>query len=98
VAAERHEFARREKRLLQSISSLESDLRNVILERDDQARECEAALHALQEIHASSAWRLVTFSRHAIVGLLPAGTRRRRAFNAVLRRIARRADVDPRTA
>ena len=102
VATERDALARehqvREKRLLQSMAGLESDLRSVALERDSQARESEVALHALQEIHASCAWRLVMFSRRLIVGLLPAGTRRRRVFNAALRRIAQRADVDLRTA
>lgn len=98
MAAECHELAAREKRLLQSLAILESDLRSMTLERDGQARESEAALQALQEIHESCAWRLVTFSRHVIVGLLPAGTRRRRVFNTVLRRITLRADVDLRTA
>ena len=66
------------------------------LERDGKARESDAALQALQEIRTSCAWRLVTLSRHVMVGLLPTGTRRR-VFNAVLRRIAQRADVDLRT-
>jgi hypothetical protein len=44
----------------------------------------------LEEIHASSAWKLVTFVRGLIVDLLPAGTRRRRAFNTVLWSLARR--------
>jgi hypothetical protein len=97
LSAECHELAVRESRLLQSTAILESNLRSVTLERDGQARESEAAVQALQEIRASFAWRLVTFSRHVIVGLLPAGTRRRRVFNAVLRRIAPRADIDPLT-
>lgn len=93
-----HELALREERLLQTMARLESDLRSVTLERDIQARESEAALGALQEIQASCAWRLVMFSRLVIVGLLPADTRRRRVFNAMLRRIAQRADVDLRSA
>ncbi len=48
--------------------------------------ESESPLLALREIRASSAWRLVTFWRQVIIGLLPAGTRRRRVFDAVLRR------------
>jgi hypothetical protein len=38
----------------------------------------------------SRAWRLVLFYRRLIVHLLPAGTWRRRAFDAVLGRMARR--------
>jgi hypothetical protein len=98
LSAECEELAVRERRLVQSTASLESHLRSMTLERDGKARESEAALQALQEIRASCAWRLVTVSRHLIVSLLPAGTRRRRVFNAVLRRIAQRADVDFRTA
>ena len=98
VAAERDELVVRENRALQSTARLESDLRRVTLERDVQARESEAALRMLHEIRASCAWRLVVFLRHLSVGLLPAGTRRRRIFNAVLRRLAQRADVALRTA
>jgi hypothetical protein len=100
LSAECHELAVREERLLQSMARLESDLRSVTLERNGHARESEAALQELQEIHASCAWRLVTFWRHVIVGFLPAGTKRRRVFDAALRRIAQRADhaaVDIRT-
>jgi len=46
-----------------------------------------AMTRTLHEIQASSAWRLVTASRGAIVRYLPAETRRRRVFNGVLRRI-----------
>ena len=97
--AERHQLlAARETRMIEAVTRLESELRGVILERDAQARQGEAALLALQQIHGSCAWKLVTFSRALIVGFLPAGTRRRRAFDVVLRRIAQRADVDLRTA
>jgi hypothetical protein len=92
------ELATRQSRLLQSMASLESDLESMTLERDGQAREGEAARQALREIRASCAWRLVTLVRHALVGLLPADTRRRRVFNAVVRRIANRADVALRIA
>jgi hypothetical protein len=90
LSAERSELELQEKRSLQSIAGLESSLRAMILDRDGQAREAEAALRALEEIGASSAWRLVTFARSLITGVLPAGTRRRRAFDVVLRRLARR--------
>ena len=98
-SSERHQLmAAREMRMIESVARLESELRDVILERDAQARQSEAVLQMLQQIHGSCAWKLVTFSRALIVGFLPAGTRRRRAFDAVLRRIAQRADVDLRTA
>ena len=62
------------------------------------AAERNTLTQTLQDIHTSCAWRLVTFSRRVIGGLLPAGTRRRRVFNAVLRRMAPRVDIDLRTA
>lgn len=98
VSATCEQLAIRETRLLQSMSRLESDARSVRLDRDQHAREREAALHALQEIHTSCAWRLVTLSRRLIIALLPGGTRRRRIFNAVVRRLARRADANLRMA
>ena len=98
LAAECHEFAVKENRLLQSMAKLESDLRHVTIERDVKTREGEAALRMLQEIRASCGWRLVTFWRQLIVELLPSGTRRRRIFNAVLRRLAQSADVAFRAA
>ena len=90
LSSERDERALREQRSLVSIASLESDLRSVTLDRDAQARKSEAALEALEEVHRSSAWRLVTFIRKVIVDLLPAGTRRRRIFNSIVWRVARR--------
>ena len=98
LSAECHALRVREERLRQSMANLESDLQSVTAERDDQARESEAALRALQEIHASCAWTLVTFSRNVMVGLLPARTGRRRLFDSVMRRMAQRADVWRRTA
>ncbi|MQA31824.1 MAG: hypothetical protein GEU82_18650 [Luteitalea sp.] len=99
IAALRDEQRRRaDAGILGEKATALSEMRSVIAERDVQAREHDAALRALQEIHASSAWRLVTLSRRLIVGFLPAGTRRRRVFNAVLRRIAQRADAGLRTA
>ena len=97
LSAECHELAVREKRLLQSMASLESDLRSMTVERDGHARQSEVALQELQEIHASCAWKLVTSSRHLVAGILPAGTRRRRVFNAVFRRIAQRGDANLQT-
>lgn len=54
----------------------------------------------LDEIHASRAWTVVTRMRPVIVRLFPSGTRRRRAFDAVLRRVApgRRLDQPPAAA
>lgn len=90
LSAERDELALRERRALASIASLESDLRALGLDRDAQAGAATVARQALEEIHTSSAWRLVTFARKVIDALLPAGTRRRRAYKAILWRIARR--------
>jgi hypothetical protein len=59
-------------------------------ERDDQLRERIAAVEALREIDTSRAWTLVTFCRHLIVTFLPAATRRRRLFNAIIGRLTRR--------
>jgi hypothetical protein len=87
----------RGKQLTLSVATLESELRdaaselrNVVLERDDRSRVSEAALQALREIHTSRAWHLVTSARQLVAVLFPAGTRRRRFFNAVVRPIARR--------
>lgn len=75
-------------RLTESVASLtlnrdrlESDVQRVTLER-------ETVVQMLGEIHSSAAWKLVTRVRREIVRLFPAGTRRRRAFDAVLRRTA----------
>ncbi len=48
----------------------------------------EAVVRQLDEIHTSAAWRLVVRTRRVIVSLFPAGTRRRRAFDVLLRRVA----------
>jgi hypothetical protein len=51
-------------------------------------REREAAVQQLQEIHASSAWKIVSSSREVARRLFPAGSRRQRAFNSVVRSLA----------
>lgn len=75
---------------LHSRASLVSALHTTTVERDVRTREYQAAMQALDEIHASCSWRLVIFARGIIVDLLPAGTRRRRAFHAVLSRVTKR--------
>jgi hypothetical protein len=97
-AAGVHELRAREQRLLLAMAGLESELRRVTLDRDDRVYEAGASLLALREIHESAAWRLVTFSRRVVIAVFPAGTRRRQAFDVVVRRAARRADVALRTA
>jgi hypothetical protein len=92
-AAEVHELRAGERQQLQAMAGLESELRHMTAERDDRVCEAGAALLALGEIHESSAWRLVTFSRRVLVALFPAGTRRRQAVNLIVRRAARRADA-----
>ena len=102
TAAERDRLAR-ENREQAAATALGAALQErTAAERDRLAREnreqaaANTALSAaLQEIHASRTWRLVVFSRRVVVHLLPAGTRRRRAFDAVLGRMARRF-VSPR--
>ena len=59
-------------------------------ENREQAAAITALSAALRAIHASRAWGLVLLFRRLVVHLLPAGTRRRRAFDAVLGRMARR--------
>jgi hypothetical protein len=69
----------REKRLLQEVGSLRG-----------AARDRDAARATVREIQSSAAWTLVTWCRNVIVALLPAGTRRRRLLDAILRRLAGR--------
>jgi hypothetical protein len=88
-------LAAREMTLRRSLAPLESDLRLAQVERDRQARRGEMSVRALQEIRGSCAWGLVTLSRLAIADLLPLGSRRRHALQAVLRRIAPPPSVDP---
>jgi O-antigen biosynthesis protein len=58
--------------------------------RDEEARRNEATQQALQQVHASAAWRTIAFARSLIGRLLPDGTRRRRVYTDVVARIARR--------
>jgi hypothetical protein len=58
-------------------------------------RDLVAARHALQEIHMSYAWKLVTFARRVMAVLMPAGTKRRRVFDAIVRRMTERIEIDP---
>jgi hypothetical protein len=83
----------RERHHVKSRIGLESELRRTALERERLARDNDAAGRMLQEIHASFAWQLVTACRHLIVRLLPAGTWRRRLFNALIRRGEHAADT-----
>jgi hypothetical protein len=93
-AAEVHGLRARERQLLQAMAGLESELRRTTAERDDRVYEAGATLLALREIHESSAWRLVTFSRRALIALCPAGTRRRQAVDLIVSRAARRLTGD----
>ena len=66
--------------------------RMYVLAQEASARSWEreeTALLELEEIRASRAWKLVTFSRGVIARVFPAGTRRHAAYNAVLGLIAR---------
>jgi hypothetical protein len=56
-------------------------------QRDALMQENERLAASMREIHGSSAWRLVTTSRSLLGTVLPVGTRRRRAFNALLDRL-----------
>jgi hypothetical protein len=87
LSAECSELVLRETRCLQTMASLETGLRAMTLDRDRQAQQSEALLRALREVQTSCTWMLVTFAREIIV---PAGTRRRRVVNSILRRLARR--------
>jgi hypothetical protein len=89
-----HDLEFRERHSRRSMVTLESNLRRVTDERDAQARQNEACLQALQNIHASFGWRLVTFWRQMVAGVMPDGSRRRRAFDAVLRRVTPGAPVN----
>lgn len=90
-----HALAAREMRARQTIASLESEAERIALERDSYAQHSAVALQVLQEIHASSAWRLVLSSRRAIGRVLPTGTRRRRIFDVMVRPIVQRVPSPP---
>ena len=64
---------------------MDAALAQATAERDHHARMHQAVSATLQEIEASFAWNVVGAARGAIVNGLPAGTRRRRLFDAALR-------------
>jgi hypothetical protein len=86
----RQELSARESEARQSIARLGADLEQTARDRDRYLSDSLDTARTLREIQTSSAWRLVTASRSAIVRYLPAETRRRRVFNSVLRRITGR--------
>jgi hypothetical protein len=92
LSCECRERAAREQQMLQSNARLESALRDAALERDERTRDSVAARETLREIHSSSAWKLIAFSRRLIISLLPAESRRRQLFDSVVRRLAARVD------
>jgi hypothetical protein len=61
-------------------------------------RDLGAARQALREIHTSYAWKLVTFARRSMAVLMPAGTKRRRVFDFIVRRMTERIEIDPNAA
>ena len=68
----------------------------VAAERDVETRRSEATEQALQEVHASAAWRTIAFARSLVDRLLPAGTRRRRMYTRVVARVAPRGTANSR--
>jgi hypothetical protein len=60
-------------------------------EVDRLMRESADAHGTLREIRTSAAWTMVKWGRAVVVRLLPGGSRRRAAFDAILRRVVRRA-------
>ncbi|MGE0461096.1 MAG: hypothetical protein AB7Q16_06980 [Vicinamibacterales bacterium] len=90
LARSRQELSARASEARQSIALLASDLEHTARDRDRYRNESLEAARTLREIRTSSAWRLVTASRGAIVRYLPAESRRRRVFNGLLRRISNR--------
>lgn len=62
----------------------------VIAGRYVHLREHQAVVQALEEIHASRAWRLVTVLHDISMRLLPAGSRRQRVLHSALSSITKR--------
>lgn len=81
------ELSASESAARQSIARLQAELQHAVRDRDRYLNDSLATARTLQEIQSSSAWRLVTASRRAIVRYLPPATRRRRFFDSVLRQI-----------
>lgn len=90
LTARLDETARRHEQALRLADSLRSEAHVIARDRDARAREGDAAQQALDEIHASVAWRLVAVSRRVAAALLPPGSRRRSLFDSVLHTIGRR--------
>ena len=77
----------RERHARQVIAQVDAALAQAAAERDHLARMHQALSATLREIEGSFAWNVVGTARGAIVNGLPAGTRRRRLFDAALRSI-----------
>lgn len=67
---------------------LGADRQLLTLDRDRLAAELDARSRMLDEIHGSAAWRTVRRLRRVLARLFPAGGRRRRLFDFVLRHIS----------
>lgn len=87
LSAENVRLERETRELAASLATLQDTL---IRESLEQRAALDALSAALGEIHRSRAWRLVLFARRVLVRVLPAGTWRRRGFDALLDRIAGR--------
>jgi uncharacterized protein (DUF3084 family) len=85
VGAAHDELVVREAHAHQVIAQVDAALAQATAERDHYARMHQASAATLMEIEASFAWNVVGAARGAIVNGLPAGTRRRRLFDATLR-------------
>lgn len=64
----------------------------VVAGRYVHLHEHQAVVQALEEIHASRAWRLVTALHDISMRLLPAGSRRQRVLRSALSSITKRLD------
>jgi hypothetical protein len=98
LAADRRSSAAQEALLRQSVTNLQIQLQTIRTERDRQDRDYRGLAFQLQTIETSRAWRLVVFARRRMVAWLPAGTTRRRLFDALTGRLAQRADTALRSA
>jgi hypothetical protein len=90
LTARLDETARRHEQALRLADSFRSEAHVIARDRDARAREGDAAQQALDEIHASVAWRFVVVYRRVAAALLPPGSRRRSLFDGVLHTIGRR--------
>jgi hypothetical protein len=83
------ELTHEHQRLSAEAAALGERFERVAADRDRHSLRSEAVQRQLAEIHESGAWRLVTFWRELIRIPLPLGTKRRRAFNAMLTMLAK---------